>query len=62
MEIGPSWIEDFSDAHLGVEVGLADFGDPDLLIICRTGSGNLRMTPSQMGHARQTVRRKMDPR
>lgn len=35
----PSWIEDFSDAHVIVEVGLADFGDPDLLIICRTGSG-----------------------
>jgi hypothetical protein len=35
---GPSWIEGISDAHLIVEVGLADFGDPDLLIICRTGS------------------------
>jgi hypothetical protein len=34
----PSWIEEISDAHLIVEVGLADFGDPDLLIICRTGS------------------------
>src|SRR4051812_13358728 len=34
----PFWIEDFSEAHLIVEIGLADFGDPDLLIICRTGS------------------------
>jgi len=39
----PSWIEDFSDAHLIVEVGLADFGDPDLLIICRTGSGIIHL-------------------
>jgi hypothetical protein len=36
----PTWIEDLSDAHLIVEVGLADFGDPDLLIACRTGSGS----------------------
>ena len=39
----PSWIDDFSDAHLIVEVGLADFGDPDLLIICRTGSGMIHL-------------------
>jgi hypothetical protein len=35
----PSWIETFSDAHLIVEVGLADFGDPDLIIVCRTEAG-----------------------
>src|SRR5207302_5688722 len=35
----PSWLEEFSNAYLIVEVGLADFGDPDLLIVCRTGSG-----------------------
>jgi hypothetical protein len=35
----PSWIETFSDAHLIVEVGLADFGDPDLVIVCRTEAG-----------------------
>lgn len=39
----PSWIEDLSDAHLIVEVGLADFGDPDLLIACRTGSGMIHL-------------------
>src|SRR6266496_658435 len=39
----PSWIEEFSDARLVVEVGLGDFGDPDLLIICRTGSGMIHL-------------------
>jgi hypothetical protein len=39
----PSWIEDVSDAHLIVEVGLADFGDPDLLIVCHTGSGMIHL-------------------
>ena len=34
----PFWINELSDAHLIVEVGLADFGDPDLLIVCRTTS------------------------
>ncbi len=39
----PFWIEELSDAHLIVEVGLADFGDPDLLIICRTASGMIHL-------------------
>jgi hypothetical protein len=39
----PSWIGDFSEAHLVVEVGLADFGDPDLLIVCRTRSGLIHL-------------------
>jgi hypothetical protein len=39
----PPWIDDFSDARLIVEVGLADFGDPDLVIICRTGSGMVHL-------------------
>lgn len=34
---------DVSHAHLIVEVGLADFGDPDLLIICRTRSGMIHL-------------------
>src|SRR5476649_2631572 len=35
----PSWIETFSEAYLIVEVGLADFGDPDLILVCRTEAG-----------------------
>lgn len=35
----PSWIETLSDARLIVEVGLADFGDPDLIIVCRAEAG-----------------------
>jgi hypothetical protein len=33
------WIEDIEDVALVVEVGLADFGDPDLLIVCYTNAG-----------------------
>lgn len=34
----PAWIETIRSVTLIVEVGLADFGDPDLLIVCRTPS------------------------
>jgi len=34
----PVWIETIESVTLIVEVGLADFGDPDLLIVCRTPS------------------------
>jgi len=34
----PAWIEAIQSVTLIVEVGLADFGDPDLLIVCRTPS------------------------
>jgi len=34
----PVWVETTQSVTLIVEVGLADFGDPDLLIVCRTPS------------------------
>lgn len=35
----PDWVSRIQDVALVVEVGLADFGDPDLLIICDTAFG-----------------------
>lgn len=33
------WVQDINEVSLVVEIGLADFGDPDLLIVCRTPGG-----------------------
>jgi hypothetical protein len=35
----PSWLADILHVNLVVEVGLADFGDPDLIIVCETSEG-----------------------
>lgn len=35
-EPGPVWIEKLVDAKIIVELGLAHFGDPDLIIVCKT--------------------------
>jgi hypothetical protein len=32
----PAWIADVAKVSLIVEVGLADFGDPDLIVVCET--------------------------
>ena len=32
----PVWMSQITDVNLIVEVGLADFGNPDLMIVCRT--------------------------
>ena len=34
----PNWIEHIEDVCLIVEGGLGQFGDPDLIIVCRTAS------------------------
>ena len=34
----PLWVEKIQSVTLIIEVGPADFGDPDLLIVCRTPS------------------------
>jgi hypothetical protein len=36
----PLWIDDIKQATLIVEVGLNDFGDPDLIMVCQTGNGD----------------------
>jgi len=33
---GPDWIDSISDFKMVVELGLSQFGDPDLIIICKT--------------------------
>ena len=35
----PPWVDTIENVTLVVEVGLADFGDPDLVIVCRTSTG-----------------------
>jgi hypothetical protein len=35
----PEWFDLIEDVVLIVEIGLADFGDPDLMIVCRTKKG-----------------------
>jgi hypothetical protein len=35
----PKWLDSIEDVILIVEVGLADFGDPDLMIVCATKRG-----------------------
>jgi hypothetical protein len=35
------WIEKVSDARIIVELGLAQFGDPDLIIVCKTHEGEI---------------------
>lgn len=32
----PAWISEIADVNIVVEIGLADFGNPDLMLICRT--------------------------
>jgi hypothetical protein len=34
----PAWVDTIESVTLIVELGLADFGDPDLIIVCRTPS------------------------
>jgi len=36
---GSSWVNDFTQACLIVEIGLADFGNPDLMIDCHGPTG-----------------------
>ena len=35
----PHWVGEIQNVALVVEVGLADFGDPDLLVVCCTSTG-----------------------
>lgn len=35
----PTWIDHVTDVTLIVEVGLSEFGDPDLIVVCRTDDG-----------------------
>jgi hypothetical protein len=35
----PDWVGEIQNVALVVEVGLADFGDPDLLVVCYTSTG-----------------------
>lgn len=37
----PAWIEKVTDARFLVEIGLADFGNPDLIVVCRTEGDEL---------------------
>ena len=36
---GGSWVNDFTQVYLIVEIGLADFGNPDLMIVCHGPAG-----------------------
>jgi len=36
---GGSWVNDFTQVCLIVEIGLADFGNPDLMIVCHGPAG-----------------------
>jgi hypothetical protein len=36
---GGSWVNDFTQVCLIVEIGLADFGNPDLMIVCHGPTG-----------------------
>jgi hypothetical protein len=36
----PSWLDTIAHSQLVVEMGLGDFGDPDLLIVCTTDHGD----------------------
>lgn len=35
----PAWVDDVASVLFVVEVGLAEFGEPDLIIVCRTRAG-----------------------
>lgn len=36
----PEWIDDVQNTTWIVEIGLGQFGDPDLILVCRTREGN----------------------
>lgn len=40
-ETNQHWVERISDARIIVELGLAQFGDPDLIIVCKTDEGEI---------------------
>ena len=40
-ETNQNWIEKISDARIIVELGLGQFGDPDLIFICKTGEDSV---------------------
>src|SRR5215831_8168072 len=40
---GGSWVNDFTQVCLIVEIGLADFGNPDLMIVCLGPAGVRRV-------------------
>ncbi len=35
----PNWISEVNSVHVCVEIGLAHFGDPDLILVCKTEQG-----------------------
>ena len=36
VDKSPEWIDCICDAHAIVELGFGQFGDPDLILVCRT--------------------------
>lgn len=42
-DVQPRWIGDIQDATFIVEIGLACFGDPDLIVVARTSSGERKV-------------------